>query len=99
MSNVIKSEARVPNVSSHHNGSSIICNNVIMDISLRIEVVVSGMYLNSTKTQYNYMTLYTGIPSQYSFFSCQFIISHITLVGTTGEWTLLYYYYFIVFVV
>ena len=48
---------------SHHDGSSIICNDVIMDISLQIEVVVSGMYLNSTKTQYNYMTLYTGISS------------------------------------
>ena len=64
MSNVIKSEARFHDVSSHHNGSSIICNNVIMNISLKIEVVVSGMYLNSTKTQYNYMTL-SGIPSQY----------------------------------
>ena len=33
VSNVIKSEARFYNVSSHHNDSSIICNNVIMDIS------------------------------------------------------------------
>ena len=64
VSNVIKSEARFHNISSHQNGSSIICNDVIMDISLQIEVVVSGMYLNSTKTQYNYMTL-SGIPSQY----------------------------------
>ena len=51
VSNVIKSEARLHNVSSHHNGSSIICNNVIMDISLQIEILVSGMYLNISSTQ------------------------------------------------
>ena len=55
VSNVIISEARLHNVSSHHNGSSIICNNVIMDISLQIEVVISGKYLNNnTITQYNH---------------------------------------------
>ena len=51
VSNVIKSEARVHNVSSHHNGSSIICNNVVMDISLKINIVVSGKYLNITIAQ------------------------------------------------
>ena len=57
VSNVIKSEARLHNVSSHHNGSSIICNNFIMDISNQIEVIVSGKYLNNyTITQYNLKT-------------------------------------------
>ena len=33
-----------------------------MDISLQIEVVVSGKYMNNnTITQYNLKTLYTGI--------------------------------------
>ena len=64
VSNVIKSEARLYNVSSHHNGSSIICKNVIMDISNQIEVVVSGKYLNNyTITRYNLKTLYIGTPS------------------------------------
>ena len=64
VSNVIKSEARLYDISSHHNGSSIICNNVIMVISNQIEVVVSGKYLNNyTITQYNLKTLYIGTPS------------------------------------
>ena len=63
VSNVIKSEARFHNVSSHYNGSSIICNNAVMVISLKINIVVSGKYLNITIAQYNYMTLYTDIPS------------------------------------
>ena len=44
ISNSITSVARLYNVSSHHNGSSIICSNVVMDVRDQIEVVVSGKY-------------------------------------------------------
>ena len=75
---------------SHHNGSSIICNNVIMDISLQIEVVVSGMCLNITIAQHYYMTLYTGIslsPQKNTFspLNSSFLILHWTVSLESGH--------------
>ena len=44
ISNVVKSEARLQPVSSHHNGSSIICKNVDKNKSQQRNVLISGKY-------------------------------------------------------
>ena len=63
--NVIKSEARLHNASSNHNGSSIICKNAVMSVSHHIEVVVSSkyMYVYQFLTLHDILIFYIGTPS------------------------------------
>ena len=90
ISNVITSEARLYNVSSHHNGSSIICNNVVMNVRNQIDVIVSRKYYIFYYINYNLIILYRYIvkSTKCHFLTNKFIISNITLVYATGEWTL-----------